>query len=81
VFAAKKYGESPEDGLPDTSRSGPKSDGTTGTASFSVNLYGEEDAFELAVYCRRKGTAGAWSPKGLFLGPALERRQVPLLAE
>src|SRR4029453_15415679 len=33
----------------------PKSDGTTGTASFSVNLYGEGDAFELAVYCRRKG--------------------------
>ena len=32
-----------------------KADGTSGTASFSVNLYGEEDAFELAVYCRRKG--------------------------
>jgi hypothetical protein len=26
----------------------PKSDGTKGSASFSVNLYGEEDAFELA---------------------------------
>ena len=33
----------------------PNSHGTRSSASFSVNLYGEEDAFELAVYCRRKG--------------------------
>jgi hypothetical protein len=47
----------------------PKSDGTKGSTSFSMNLYGEEDAFELAVYCRRKGLR-AWSSKGLFLGVA-----------
>jgi len=33
----------------------PRPDCTQGTASFSVNLYGDEDAFKRAVYCRRKG--------------------------
>ena len=40
--------------------------GTTGSASFSVNLYGEEDAFELAVYCRRKGLRELGLPKAYF---------------
>jgi hypothetical protein len=44
----------------------PKSDGTTGTASFSVNLYGEEDAFELAVYCRRKGLRELGLPRAYY---------------
>ena len=44
----------------------PKSDGTTGTASFSVNLYGEEDAFELAVYRRRKGLRELGLPRAYY---------------
>jgi hypothetical protein len=44
----------------------PKSDGTTGTASFSVNLYGEEDALELAVYCRRKGLRELGLPRAYY---------------
>ena len=44
----------------------PKSDGTKGSASFSVNLYGEEDAFELAVYCRRKGLRELGLPKAYY---------------
>jgi hypothetical protein len=64
VSAAKKYCESPENGLPDTEW--PKSDGTTGTASFSVNLYGDEDAFESAVYCRRKGLRELGLPRAYY---------------
>jgi hypothetical protein len=44
----------------------PKSDGRRGSASFSVNLYGEEDAFELAVYCRRKGLRELGLPKAYY---------------
>ena len=44
----------------------PKSDGTKGSASFSVNLYGEEDAFELAVYCRRKGLRELGLPRAYY---------------
>ena len=44
----------------------PKSDGTKGSASFSVNLYGEEDAFELAVYCRCKGVRELGLPKAYY---------------
>jgi hypothetical protein len=43
-----------------------ESDGTKGSASFSVNLYGEEDAFELAVYCRRKGLRELGLPRSYF---------------
>ena len=44
----------------------PTSDGTTATASFSVNLYGEEDAFELAVYCRREGLREFGLPRAYY---------------
>jgi hypothetical protein len=44
----------------------PKSDRTKGTASFSVNLYGEEHAFELAVCCRRKGLRELGLPRAYF---------------
>jgi hypothetical protein len=47
----------------------PKSDGTSGTASFSVNLYGEEDAFELAVYCRRNGLRELGLPRAYYDTP------------
>ena len=49
MFGAKNNCESPEDGLPRYIAEWPKSDGTSGTASFSVNLYREQDAFELTV--------------------------------
>jgi AP2 domain len=49
----------------------PKSDGTKGSASFSVNLYGEEDAFELAVYCRRKGLRELGLPRSYYVGLSL----------
>ena len=44
----------------------PKADGTSGTASFPVNLYGEENAFELAVYCRRKGLRELGLPRAYY---------------
>jgi hypothetical protein len=44
----------------------PNSDGTRSSASFSVNLYGEEDAFDLAVYCRRKGLRELGLPSAYF---------------
>ena len=44
----------------------PKSDGTRASASFSGNLYGEEDAFELAVYCWRKGLRELGLPRAYF---------------
>src|SRR5215831_8088516 len=44
----------------------PRSDGTRCSASFSVNLYGEDDAFELAVYCRRKGLRELGLPSAYF---------------
>ncbi len=31
-----------------------------------VNLYGEEDAFELAVYCRRKGLRDLGLPRAYY---------------
>jgi len=31
-----------------------------------VNLYGEEDAFELAVYCRRKGLRELGMPTAYY---------------
>lgn len=55
MFAAKKYGESPEGWFARYIAEWPRSEGTRGNASFSVNLYGEEDPFELAVDCWRKG--------------------------
>ena len=45
----------------------PNSNGTSSTASFSVNLYGEEDAFELAVYCRRKGLRELGLPRAYYI--------------
>jgi hypothetical protein len=42
------------------------SDGKKGSSSFSVNLCGEEDAFELAVYCRRKGLRELGFPSAYF---------------
>ncbi|PYK69393.1 MAG: hypothetical protein DME45_02415 [Verrucomicrobia bacterium] len=44
----------------------PKSDGTKGSASFSVNLYGDEDAFELAVYCRCRDCGSLVSQRAYF---------------
>ena len=44
----------------------PNSNGTSSTASFSVNLYGEEDAFELALYCRRKGLRELGLPRAYY---------------
>jgi len=43
----------------------PKSDDTEGSASFSVNLYGEEDAFELTVAVGAKD-CGSLVSQGLF---------------
>jgi hypothetical protein len=43
-----------------------KNDDTRASASFSVNLYGEEDAFELAVYCRRKGLRELGLPRAYY---------------
>jgi hypothetical protein len=66
VFAAKKYGESPEGWFARYIAEWPRSDGTKGSASFSVNLYVEEDPFELAVYCRRKGLLELGLPRAYF---------------
>jgi hypothetical protein len=44
----------------------PNSNGTSSTASFSVNFYGEEDAFDLAVYCRRKGLRELGLPRAYY---------------
>jgi hypothetical protein len=44
----------------------PNSNGTGSTASFSVNLYGEDDAFELAVDCRRKGLRELGLPRAYY---------------
>jgi hypothetical protein len=44
----------------------PKANGTSGTASFSVNLCGEKDAFESAVYCRRKGLRDLGLPRAYY---------------
>ena len=46
----------------------PNSDGTKGSASFSVNLYGEEDAFKLAAYCRRRGLQELGLPRAYYEG-------------
>ena len=54
----QNIGEGREACSSDISRSGRRRTAQNDAASFSVNFYGEEDACELAVYCRRKGLLG-----------------------
>jgi len=54
----QNFGEGREACSSDISRNGKRRTAQNGIASFSVNLYSEEDAFELVVYWSAQRTAG-----------------------
>jgi AP2 domain len=66
VFGAKNTWKDREDGFARYIAEWPNREGTRSSASFSVNLYGEEDAFELAVYRRCKGLRELGLPSAYY---------------